>query len=272
VAPGLSPALAARAAQFAAAARVDTPPGQAAAGLAPDEAAARAAVDWWAQRLAWQIRQVSIAVWFLTTRAGHPDTYFRAAVILRATPDAPETERFLGMRADPGLYGTTVRCARCAAEWTCQVEDPYFGPGPGPASDAGPDLGGLCTVCVLADTRRDEATAPITGTIVEPPGEKAADGVERGPAVGAGPGDGPDQRGDPPGGAGQRDGSADSAGRPVRPGRPARPGARARRGPADDSGADNGRPGRVAGSPARKAGRVAPDSKRNGAGPGPGPA
>ena len=93
--------------------------------------------------------------------AGTERVVRRAAVILAASPGAPEVERMLGIRAALHAEGTDVKCRDCRKTWKCLPAEPYY------EADGADD--GLCLACMLAETRRDvavpaiEATAVVTG-------------------------------------------------------------------------------------------------------------
>ena len=93
--------------------------------------------------------------------AGTERVVRRAAVILAASPGAPELERMLGIRAALHAEGTDVKCRDCRKTWKCLPAEPYY------EADGADD--GLCLACMLAETRRDvavpaiEATAVVTG-------------------------------------------------------------------------------------------------------------
>lgn len=85
----------------------------------------------------------------------------RAAVILRAEPEAPECERMLGIRVAAEFEGQEVKCrnSSCRRKWVCQPEDPYF-------DATGNRATGICVSCMLTETRTDAAVPEIEGQIV----------------------------------------------------------------------------------------------------------
>jgi hypothetical protein len=98
----------------------------------------------------------------------HPtrlDVVRRAAIILRAEPWAPTSERYFGIRLAAALEGTKVTCRECKRKWTAIPEDPVY--------DTTTANGGLCFTCVLPATRGDNAQHVLEGVIV-PPGKDGA--------------------------------------------------------------------------------------------------
>lgn len=106
------------------------------------------------------------AVQFIRRYAHLPDIVTRAAVVLTALDDAPQTEKWWGGRAS--MAGCEVKCRTCKRPYTATPEDPYLN------ATTGAD--GSCAACfIMAHSRPDAATPVLTGTIVPAPRESEED-------------------------------------------------------------------------------------------------
>lgn len=113
----------------------------------------------------WMRHQLGRALWYLTERvnATATDTSAvcrRAAIILNAEPQAPDLERNLGIRINLAAEGRQVKCrnSACRKKWVAIPEDPYYD-----GTTAG---NGICTACMLKETRTDDAVPVIEGVPV----------------------------------------------------------------------------------------------------------
>jgi hypothetical protein len=110
--------------------------------------------------------QVGRTFWYLLERfhgggCDQTTVALRASVILRATPDAPELERMLGVKPNTTLEGQGVKCRACKVKWTAIPENPYY--------EATTRADGLCLSCVLVETRTDDAVPVLEPTAVRRP-------------------------------------------------------------------------------------------------------